>query len=112
MYLRVFIGIDEVVGAYQRTVRDDLGSLVLLFTQEGSADGVDITVIIRPRSYLHKVERYLTEFELTAPLVHQYLHTLGVLVARVAYIRTALIVDDAFDGAVQDRIEGTVAPEQ
>ena len=76
MYLGILVWIDEVVGAYQRTVGNLLSGLELLFTQQGTTDGVDVAIVIRPRGYLYEIERNLAELELAAPLFNQQLHAL------------------------------------
>ena len=111
MDLRGLVGIDEVVDAHKRTVGNDLRSLPLLFTQQGSADGI-VVVVIPVRCYLNEVEGDLTQGELRAPLVNQQLHPLRVLVAGITHVRTALIVEDALHREVQDGVERAIAPEQ
>ena len=85
MNLGKLVGIDQVVDAYQRTVGDDLGGLVLLFAQQGTTDGVDVAVIFI-RCNLNEVEGNLAQAELRTPLFYQQLHALRVLVAWIAYI--------------------------
>ena len=84
-------------------------SLVLLFAQPCSVVGIHIVIVIR--SNLHEIERYLTQTKLAAPLVHKNLHALRILVAGVAHVRAALVVDDSPDGVVQYGVERAVAPE-
>ena len=86
MDLRVFVGIDEVVGTDKTAVGDHLCGLPLLFTEQGTADGVDIAVVVGPRGDLHEVEGDLTESELTPPLLHQDLQPFGILVTGVAHV--------------------------
>ena len=111
MDLRGLIRIDEVVDAHQRAVGNDLCSLPLLFTQQGSADGI-VVVVIPVRCYLNEIEGDLTQAELRAPLVNQQLHPLRVLIAGITHVRTALIVEDALHRKVQDGVERAVAPKQ
>ena len=108
--LRRLVGIDKVVGAHQRAVGDDLLRTILLFTQAGSI--VSVHVVVVERRNLHEVEGNLAQAELTAPLLHQQLQALGILVAGVAHVGTALIEEDALHRVVQNRVERTVAPQQ
>ena len=87
-----FVRINQVVGRNQRTVGDNLTGLELLFTQLGTTDAVD-AVAIDIRRNLNEIERNLAQSELRAPLFYEQLHALRVLVARIAHIRTTLIVD-------------------
>ena len=80
----------------------------MLFAQACSVVGIHIVIVIG--SNLHEIERNLTQTELAAPLFHENFHALGILVAGVTDIRTALIIEDALHGIVQDGIESAVAP--
>ena len=111
MDLTVLVRIDEVIDADETAVGDDLCGLELLLAQQSTAEGIVVIVIAEGR-YLNEVEGNLTQAELFSPLVHQQFQTLGLLVARIAYIRTALIEEDTFHGVVQDGVEGAIAPEQ
>ena len=79
---------------------------------EQRATGFVYVIIIIIGRYLHEIEWYFAQSELLSPLFHQQLQTVGIAVARVAHIGTALIEEDAFHRIVQNRIESAVAPEQ
>ena len=64
------------------------------------------------RGYLDKVERYLAQGKLLSPLFYKQLQPLGILVPRVAHIRTTLIEQDTLHRVVQYRVKGAVAPEK
>ena len=64
------------------------------------------------RCNLYEIERQFALLEISAPLGYEVGKTLGVLTCRVAYVGTALIEEDSLHAIVQDRMEGSVAPEK
>ena len=110
MDLLYLVGVNEVFGAYDTTVGDDLGSIELLFAQSWSSVAVDVAVMIR--SYLYEVEGNVALLEIAAPLSHKVSQSLGVLTVWVAHVRAALIEEDALHGAVEYWVEGAVAPKK
>ena len=59
-----------------------------------------------------RIEGNLAQTELRTPLLHEQLHALRVLIARITHIRTALIKEDTLYGIVQDGVERAVTPKQ
>ena len=112
MNLGRFVWIYQIVGAYQRTVGNNLRGTELLFTQEGTTQTVQVVAIIGIGGNLHEVEGNLAKLELLAPLFYQQLQTFRVLVARIADVRAALIEQNALHGIVKDGIERAVTPYQ
>ena len=103
--------IDEIIGADQGAVGNDVGRTLLLFTQQSTGNAVG-SVTIYIRSNLHEVEWDLALTEIAAPLFHEELQPIGIFIARRTDIGASLIVEDALNGVVEDGVESAVAPQQ
>ena len=109
MNLCGLVRVDKVVRAHQSAVRNDSRRLVLLFAQPCSPVAVHVVIVVG--SNLNEIERNLAQAELLAPLLHEQRHSLGILVAGIAHVRAALIVENAFHRVLQDGVERAVAPQ-
>ena len=110
MNLLYLVWINQVFGAHDAAVRNHLGSVKLLLAESWTCIAIHITIMIRCN--LHEIEWQLALLEVSAPLGYEVGKALGVLTSRVAHVGTALVEEDSLHAIVEDRMEGSVAPEK
>ena len=110
MNLLYLVWINQVFGAHDAAVRNHLGSVKLLLAESWTCIAIHITIMIRCN--LHEIEWQFALLEVSAPLGYEVGKALGVLTCRVAHIGAALVEENTLYAVVEDRMEGSVAPEK
>src|SRR5574344_284260 len=112
MYLLGLPRIHQVIGTYDITVGDNLGSTHLLFTKQCTTESVHAVGILIVRCYLYEIKRQFTKSELLTPLFHEQFKPFGITISRVAHITASLIENDTFHSIIEDWMEGTITPKE